>query len=98
MPAIYTGMPFTVEGRMSDPDSFPNNFLSYTWSILSQPPGSNLVFLNTNSVTPSLLVDTAGAYQIQLTAFDGIAFASASYSFTAAGSFGATAYLSGSCS
>ena len=97
MPAIYTNMPFTVEARMSDPDDFPNNFLSYTWSVVSSPPGSTLLFLNTNSVTPSVLVDTPGDYSIALTAFDGAVSTSATYRFTAAPSYGTTAYLSGSC-
>src|SRR6202795_3559542 len=97
MPAIYTGMPFTVEGRMNDPDNFPNNFLSYVWSTTLQPPGSNLLFLSTNSVTPSVLVDTPGNYTVALTVFDGENYASSTYSFTAAAAYGTTAYLSGSC-
>ena len=97
MPAIYTNMPFTVEARMSDPDNFPNNFLSYTWSVVASPPGSTLLFLNTNSVTPSVIVDTPGNYSVALTAFDGAASTAATYNFTAAPSYATTNYLSGSC-
>jgi hypothetical protein len=97
MPAIYTGMPFVVEGRFDDPDNYPNPFLNYTWSVLSSPPGSSLVFLDTVSVTPRMIVDTPGDYVVQLAVFDGMATTTVPYSFTASAAYAATAYLSGSC-
>jgi hypothetical protein len=97
MPAIYTNMPFTVEARLNDPDNFPNNFLSYTWSIATQPAGATLVFLNTNSVTPTVIADTPGNYSIVLTAFDGAVSVAANYNFTVSPAFATTAFLQGSC-
>jgi hypothetical protein len=97
MPAIYVNMPFVVEARLDDPDHFPNAIPSYTWSVVTQPPGANLVFLNTNSVTPTVIVDTPGAYSVALTAFDGAVSTTANYNFTATASYARTAYASGSC-
>jgi hypothetical protein len=90
-------MPFVVEGRFDDPDNYPNPFLNYTWSVLSSPPGSSLVFLDTVSVTPRMIVDTPGDYIVQLAVFDGMATTSVPYAFTASPAYAATAYLSGSC-
>jgi hypothetical protein len=97
MPAIYTGMPFVIEGRFDDPDNYPNAFLNYTWSVVSSPPGATTVFLNTVSVTPQIIVDTPGDYTVQLSVFDGMATTKVPYSFTASAAYAATAYLSGSC-
>ena len=90
-------MPFVVEGRFDDPDNYPNPFLNYTWSVVSSPPGSSLVFLDTVSVTPRVIVDTPGDYIVQLAVFDGMATTSVPYSFSASPAYAATAYLSGSC-
>jgi hypothetical protein len=97
MPAVYTGMPFVIEGRFDDPDSYPNSFLNYTWSVVSSPPGATTVFLGTVSVTPTILVDTPGDYVVQLAVFDGMATTTVPYSFSASAAYAATAYLSGSC-
>jgi hypothetical protein len=97
MPQIFTGMPFTIEGRFDDPDNYPNSFLNYTWSVVSSPPGANTVFLGTVSVTPTVLVDKPGDYVVQLSVFDGMATTSVQYPFSAAPAYAATAYLSGSC-
>src|SRR4029077_19901412 len=97
MPQIFTGMPFTIEGRFDDPDNYPNLFLNYTWTVISSPPGSQTVFLDTVSVTPRVIVDKPGDYVVELDVFDGLATTSAQYSFSAAAAYAATAYLSGSC-
>src|ERR1700751_364856 len=97
MPAIYTGMPFTVEGRFDDPDNYPNAFLNYTWSVVSAPSGAQTVFLDSVSVTPRCVVDIPGDYIVQLAVFDGIATTTVPYSFTAQAAYAATAYLAGSC-
>src|SRR4029077_2442595 len=97
MPAIYTGMPFVIEGRFDDPDNYPNAFLNYTWSVVSSPPGATTVFLDTVSVTPRMIVDKPGDYVVALSVFDGMATTTVPYSFSAAAAYAATAYLSGSC-
>jgi hypothetical protein len=95
--AIYTNMPFVLEARMSDSDSFPNPTLEWSWSTITQPAFSNLYFLSSTSITPTILVDTAGSYVVELSVFDGEAITTATFSFQAGQSYAASEFLSGSC-
>ena len=52
----------------SDPDG---NALSYQWTVLSKPSGSTVALVNPITATPSLTLDKAGAYTVQLTVSDG---------------------------
>ena len=52
----------------SDPDG---NTLSYQWTILAKPSGSTATLTNPTTATPSLTLDKAGTYTIQLTVSDG---------------------------
>jgi hypothetical protein len=94
---VYTNMPFTVEGRVYDPDSFPNPVTEYVWTVISQPNSANLVFLSSNSLTPTVIVDTPGSYEIELSAFDGDATSTATYNFTANPAYAANVSSFGSC-
>jgi hypothetical protein len=94
---IYTNMPFTLEARINDPDSFPSPVLEWAWSTITQPVNSNIYFLNSTSITPNILVDTAGSYVVELVVFDGEAITSATFSFQAIQSYAASEFLSGSC-
>jgi hypothetical protein len=52
----------------SDPDG---NTLSYQWTIQAKPSGSTATLANPTTATPSLTLDKAGSYTIQLTVSDG---------------------------
>lgn len=47
------------------------NRLSYRWKIIDQPKNSRAFILNPNHITPSIKVDVAGTYQIELLVSDG---------------------------
>ncbi|MEA3492537.1 MAG: DUF1566 domain-containing protein [Campylobacterota bacterium] len=48
----------------SDPDG---STLTYLWSIIQRPDGSQATLSNTGSVKPTLIVDKAGLYRVKLT-------------------------------
>jgi len=54
----------------SDPEG---SALTYTWSLITRPPGSASVLSNPNSATPGFTVDVAGTYIAQLIVNDGFA-------------------------
>lgn len=47
--------------------------LTYTWSVLNVPEGSSASIINPDSMTPTVEIDVAGSYVIQLVVSDGIA-------------------------
>ena len=51
-----------------DPDADP---LTYSWSFISQPPGSAAVLTNPTNVGPTFVIDKAGTYIVQLIVNDG---------------------------
>ena len=55
-------------GASSDVDG---DSLTYAWSILDTPAGSSATLPQTNVVSPTLLIDVAGAYLLQLIVNDG---------------------------
>ncbi|ODS24406.1 hypothetical protein AB835_03655 [Candidatus Endobugula sertula] len=60
----------TLEGSASsDPESQP---LSYRWSLVSQPTDSQATLSDTTLVNPTLPIDKAGDYVVQLIVNDGI--------------------------
>lgn len=53
----------------SDPDQNP---LTYDWSLVTRPTGSNTVLSNASSVNPMLTPDAIGSYVVELVVSDGI--------------------------
>jgi hypothetical protein len=59
----------TLDGTASS--DVDGDALSYHWSLLAQPPGSTTAPLNATTATPSLTLDAAGEYVVQLIVQDG---------------------------
>jgi PKD domain len=69
---IGTSVP--LDGSHSyDPDGQP---ITYQWSILSKPPGSNASLSGPTSAKPSFVADVHGDYSIQLIVIDSLGAAS----------------------
>ncbi|TQV82812.1 PKD domain-containing protein [Aliikangiella coralliicola] len=64
-----TGTQVTLDGSASnDPEGDP---LTYRWTILQLPSGSSATLDNDESVSPTLMTDVKGNYEIQLIVNDG---------------------------
>lgn len=57
-----------------DPD--PGDALSFQWTVLSQPGGSNITFSNPSSAAPTFTATAAGVYNLQLVVTDSAGAAS----------------------
>jgi hypothetical protein len=69
-----TGATVTLDATAStDPESDP---LSYSWSVITQPAGSNVSITSPNSATPTVTVQRAGNYVFRVSVSDGGAVAS----------------------
>ncbi len=67
--SLISGTRITLNGSAStDPNG---NLLTYSWTFLSKPAGSAAVLANPTSVTPTLTLDRAGDYVVQLIVNDG---------------------------
>jgi len=59
----------TLQGnRSSDVDGDP---LTFSWTFVSRPTGSQTTLVNATSVSPTFVVDRPGTYVVQLTVNDG---------------------------
>jgi RHS repeat-associated protein len=52
----------------SDPDG---DALTFAWSLVTQPTGSTATLTNATTALPTFVLDTAGAYHVQLVVSDG---------------------------
>ena len=69
---IAPGTLVTLNGGLSSDNDIPPDPLTYNWSFVSRPPGSNAVLTGSTTVTPTFTVDRAGDYVVQLIVNDGI--------------------------
>lgn len=66
---VTTGDTATLDGSgSSDPDGDP---LSFLWSFVAVPAGSNAVLSDPDGVMPQFVADVAGVYTVQLVVNDG---------------------------
>ncbi|MEM6274364.1 MAG: hypothetical protein AAF735_03895 [Myxococcota bacterium] len=62
----------TVMFNGSDSFASDDRTLSYTWRLVEQPAGSDAELASSMSEEPSLLLDAAGDYEIELVVSDGV--------------------------
>jgi len=66
---VYRGQLVTLNGsQSSDPEGAP---LTYQWSIISQPAGSDIILTGANTVAPTFTPLFLGDYKFQLIVSDG---------------------------
>ena len=65
-----TGSKVSFDGSASS--DVENDNLTYSWTLLSKPNGSNASLADATSAMASLVPDVDGAYQVQLTVSDGL--------------------------
>ncbi|GJL69143.1 MAG: hypothetical protein NPIRA06_17780 [Nitrospirales bacterium] len=66
---VQVGMTVQLDG--TDSTDVEGNLLTYSWTILSQPPGSIASLSDITGIMPTLVIDTPGIYTIQLIVNDG---------------------------
>ncbi|MDD5492992.1 MAG: PKD domain-containing protein, partial [bacterium] len=67
---VVTGATVNLDGSAStDPD---NDILTYHWTLSGKPQGSNAALTGADTVTPDIVPDIAGTYEIQLVVNDGV--------------------------
>ncbi len=74
LPRLRLGsVPYALSAKVSNPNSSP---LSYSWSVVSKPAGSQAQLSDPHAATPSFLPDVVGTYQFQLVVSDALGFVS----------------------
>ena len=66
---VHVGMNVQLDG--ADSTDVDGNLLTYRWTILSQPAGSNASLSDITSIMPTLVIDIPGVYTLQLIVNDG---------------------------
>jgi len=68
--AVLVGATVFLNGSGStDVDGDP---LTFSWSLISIPPGSSTTLVNPTTVNPTFVVDNPGSYVVQLIVNDGV--------------------------
>ncbi|MBE0498727.1 MAG: hypothetical protein IBX43_05720 [Campylobacterales bacterium] len=67
---VNTTSTVTLNGSLSSDANL--NALTYVWSIISKPTGSNATLSSATAVNPTLVADLDGSYVVQLVVNDGI--------------------------
>jgi hypothetical protein len=62
----------TVQLNGSGSSDVDGDSLTYSWSIISAPPGSSATLANPNTVNPTFVADVPGSYVVQLIVNDGL--------------------------
>jgi len=79
-PGINTGATVHFTPHAIDPNSCsggnPVTPISYSWAIVAAPAGSQALVFPANGLTPVLVPDVPGMYQVAVTAIDAIGLAS----------------------
>lgn len=73
----YLNQPFTFSITAFDPDSYPGIALAYSWTQISGPDLAEFSALNV--LSPTIIADTIGQYNFQLTVSDSITPVSATF-------------------
>ncbi|GJL60996.1 MAG: hypothetical protein NPIRA03_38530 [Nitrospirales bacterium] len=66
---VHVGMNVQLDGAGST--DVDGNLLTYRWTILSQPAGSNASLSDITGIMPTLVIDIPGVYTLQLIVNDG---------------------------
>ncbi len=72
--SMQTGLTYQLVGNGTDPD---NDFLTYQWSLVSAPSGSQSVLSDTSNISPAITPDLEGEYLVSLVVSDGISASAA---------------------
>ena len=67
--SVTPGTTVTLTGSASSDSN--HQPLTYSWTLLSAPPGSNASLSGANTVSPNFIADMVGAYVVQLIVNDG---------------------------
>ncbi|MFO7525297.1 MAG: hypothetical protein R6W68_07570, partial [Ignavibacteriaceae bacterium] len=66
--ALVNGIVYLDGSNSSDPD---NDLLSFNWSIITKPQGSNAELSDSTNASPAFIADISGEYAIRLIVSDG---------------------------
>jgi uncharacterized protein len=78
---VALGGTASLAGHGSDEDA--GDALTYAWTLVSKPTGSNAIIVNPNQATASLVPDVVGTFVARLTVLDGMATGSDEVTITA---------------
>jgi hypothetical protein len=67
---VETGAAVALDGSYST--DVDRHSLTYSWSVISRPAGSNMSLQGAGTVSPTFVADVPGAYVVQLIVNDGI--------------------------
>ena len=68
---VYVGTTVQLDG--ADSIDVNGDLLTYRWTLLSQPAGSNATLSDVTAIMPTMAIDTPGIYTMQLIVNDGTA-------------------------
>ena len=82
--AVWAGSDLQLSASVKDDGKPEPASITLSWSVISSPENSNVVFSATDIVDPVVSFDTAGVYELQLEANDGELAANHTISITVA--------------